>query len=160
MKALVIYDSFFGNTEQIARAIGEALAPQGDVQTLKVDEVRPEHLQGLDLLIIGSPTRQFSPSPGVNKLVKDIHPNGLEGVKAAVFDTRFAMIEIEKTPVLNFFVGIFGLDAEPIAKKLKKKGAQLAAEAEGFIVDGVEGPLKNGEQERAADWARRIAAAI
>ena len=160
MKALVVYDSFFGNTEQIAQSIGGVLALQAEVRILKVNDVKPEYMQGLDLIIIGSPTRQFSPSPAVRALVKNIPRNGLQGVKAAVFDTRFAMSEIEKTPVLNFFVGIFGFAAQPIGKKLRQKGAELAAEAEGFIVDGVEGPLKEGEIERAADWAKSIAETI
>ena len=120
MKALVVYDSFFGNTEKIALAIGETLASQGEVKVIKVSDVQPEHFQGLDIFIIGSPTRKFSPSPGVKTLVKNVPKNSLQGVKAAVFDTRFAMKEIEKTAILNFFVKIFGFaaGAHPVAAPL------------------------------------------
>ena len=53
MKALIIYDSFFGNTEQIAQAIGNAFGSQKDVEILRVGNVKPEKLTGLELLIVG-----------------------------------------------------------------------------------------------------------
>jgi flavodoxin I len=56
-------------------------------------------------------------------------------------------------------VKLFGYAAEPIAAKLQKKGGTLAAPPEGFFVGGTEGPLKEGELERAAQWARRVGAA-
>ena len=59
MKALIIYDSFFGNTERVAQAIATALSDRADVTARRVGDVRPEHLTGLDLLIVGSPTRVF-----------------------------------------------------------------------------------------------------
>jgi flavodoxin len=62
MNALVIYDSVFGNTEQIAQAIGNALGSQEDVKIVRVSNVKPEQLTGLKLLIVGSPTRQFRPT--------------------------------------------------------------------------------------------------
>ncbi|MBU1879976.1 MAG: nitric oxide synthase, partial [Chloroflexi bacterium] len=69
MKALVVYDSFFGNTEKIAQAIGAALEPQMDVEVRRVGDVRPDQLTGLTLLIGGSPTRGFRPSPATSKLL-------------------------------------------------------------------------------------------
>jgi flavodoxin len=62
MKALVVYDSVFGNTEQIAQAIGKALGSQAEVNILRVSNVKPEQLTGLKFLIVGSPTRQFRPT--------------------------------------------------------------------------------------------------
>lgn len=56
-------------------------------------------------------------------------------------------------------VGLFGYAAEPIAKRLKKAGGKEAAAPAGFIVTDTEGPLQDGELERAADWARQIAEA-
>jgi flavodoxin I len=159
MKALVVYDSFFGNTERIAQAIGKALAAQGEAKVLKVGQVEAERLTGVDLLVVGSPTRAFSPSPAITKLLRRVPRKGLSGVRSAAFDTRLREGEIDSQPVLRHLVKVFGYAAEPIAKRLGKKGAQPTIAPEGFIVDGVEGPLKDGELERAADWARRIAAA-
>jgi len=158
MKALVVYDSVFGNTEQIARAIGKALASHIDVNILRASDVKPEHLGGLKLLIVGSPTRQFRPTAAITRFLKGIARDGLNGVSVAVFDTRFKKADIEKTPVLPFFVKIFGYAAKPMANRLEKKGAELVIPPEGFYVNDTEGPLKEGELERAADWAKRIIA--
>jgi flavodoxin len=102
MKALVVYDSFFGNTEQIAQAIGHALGSQEDVEILRVSNVKPEQLTGLKLLIVGSPTRGFRPTPAISNLLKSIPKNGLKGVKVAAFDTRFTVSEIEKSASWRF----------------------------------------------------------
>ena len=64
MKVLVIYDSFFKNTEQIAQSIGNSFNPLEDVKIFRVDEIDSNQLT-TDLLIIGSPTRGFSPTPAI-----------------------------------------------------------------------------------------------
>ncbi len=159
MKALVAYDSAYGNTEQIARAIGRALGSEQDVETLRVGDVTPQKLQGISVLVVGSPTQKFSPTAATNALLKRIPNDGLRGVKVAAFDTRITEAEVERIKILAFFVRIFGYAAEPIASKLQKKGGDLAVVPEGFYVGGTEGPLLDGELERAAAWARKIAAA-
>jgi hypothetical protein len=57
---------------------------------------------------------------------------------------------------LSNLVNVFGYAAKPISDRLEKKGGELAVPPEGFYVDGTEGPLTEGELERAADWARQI----
>jgi flavodoxin len=156
MKAMVIYDSYFGNTEKVARAIGEALGPGENVQSLKVSDVKPEQLEGIELLIVGSPTRAFRATAAINGFLKKIPAGGLRGVQVAGFDTRISTEDI-KSRMLLFLVKIFGYAAEPISKKLQKKGGEAAAAPEGFIVKDTEGPLKDGELERAAAWAKKIA---
>jgi flavodoxin len=155
---LVVYDSVFGNTEQIAQAIGNALGSQEDVEIIRVSNAKPEQLTGLKLLIVGSPTQQFRPTAAINNLLKRIPKNGLKGVKIAAFDTRLTMSDIEKSPILSFFVRLFGYAAQPISDRLKKKGAELIIPPEGFLVEGTQGPLKEGELERAANWAKQIIA--
>lgn len=155
MKALVVYDSVFGNTEKIAQAMGAALAPQAEVAILRVGEIKLEHLAGLDVLLVGSPTRAFSPTPAVKDWLKSLAPNSLNGVKAAAFDTRIALDTIDSS-VFRFVVDKGGYAAKAIANTLKKKGAKLIAPPEGFLVTGEQGPLKEGELERAAAWARQI----
>jgi flavodoxin I len=159
MKALIIYDSFFGNTEKIARAIADALGSSMEVEVYKVSDAKPERLTGQDLLIVGSPTRAFRPSPGISGFLKNIPPNRLQGVKAAAFDTRISTVDI-KSRALRFLVDLFGYAAKPISKKLGKKGAQIVIAPEGFLVGDTEGPLKQGELERAAAWAKQIIAAL
>jgi flavodoxin len=160
MKALVAYDSAYGNTEQIARAIGQALGPPEEVQILRVGEVAPEQVSGLSLLIVGSPTQKFSPTAATTRLLKSIPDSSLKGVKVAAFDTRITESEVERIKILSFFVRIFGYAAEPIASRLQKKGGKPVATPAGFYVGGTEGPLLDGELDRAAAWAKEIAAAI
>jgi len=152
MKALVIYDSVFGNTEKIAQAMGQALGSQA----IRVGDVRAEHLAGLDVLIVGSPTRAFSPTPAIKNWLKSLAANSLKGVKVAAFDTRIALADVNSR-ILPAFVKVFGYAAEPIGKQLTKKGGTQALSPEGFFVNGSEGPLKDGELDRAADWAKQFA---
>lgn len=161
MKAMVIYDSVFGNTAQIAQAISNGLsnapaAPQ-DVELRRVGDVKPEQLAGLNLLFVGSPTRGFRPTPATSDFLKSIPKNALQGVKVAAFDTRFTEEEINSQGfLLSKLVNVFGYAAKPISDRLEKKGGELVVPPEGFYVDGTEGPLTEGELERAADWARQI----
>ena len=154
MKALVVYDSVFGNTEKVAQAIGEALG----AQTLRLGDVQPEHLADLDALVVGSPTRAFSATPAIKKWLNGIAPRSLQGVKVAAFDTRMNVQEVNSR-ILTFLAKIFGYAAEPMASRLIKKGGTQAMPPAGFFVEGSEGPLKGGELERAVDWAKHLIAA-
>jgi flavodoxin len=146
MKTLVVYDSAHGNTEKIAQAIGAAVGDE--VEVLRADAVQASELQGLDLLFAGSPTYGGRPTPAMKAFLDAIPASGLQGTQAATFDTRIG----------SWFARIFGFAAGRIGRSLEKKGAALVGSAEGFIVLGREGPLKEGEEERAAVWAREIAA--
>ena len=151
MKALVIYDSAFGNTEKVAQAMAEALG----CEARHVTEVQPAQLTGLDALIVGSPTQKFQPLKPVKDFLKEIPAGKLDGVKVAAFDTRISLEEAGSV-ILNFFVKLFGYAANPIADRLTKKGGDLAMPPEGFYVGGTEGPLKEGELERAVEWVKQI----
>jgi flavodoxin len=134
LKALVVYDSQFGNTEKIGLAMRDALASQVDVEALRVDDVRPEQWAGIGLLIVGSPTQRFSPTPATTQFLKSIPARALKGVRVAAFDTRFTEQEINKIRILAFFVRIFGYAAKPIADLLVRKGGELVLPPEGFYV--------------------------
>ena len=155
MKALVVYDSYFGNTEKIAQAIGATFDPQECAGVVKVAELKPEQIKGIDLLIVGSPTRAFRPSEGTNKMLAGLPTGALQGVKVAAFDTRINPEETN-SGFLRFMVKLFGYAAEPIAKALQKKGGSPVGEPAGFFVKESEGPLKDGELERAASWAASL----
>lgn len=154
MKTLVVYDSFFGNTEKVALAIRTALGGPEQVEAVRAGEVKPEQLKEVGLLVVGSPTRAFSPSKATTEFLTGLPSNGLKGVKAAVFDTR---MDVAKAPrLLAIMVRLFGYAAQRIAAKLVKKGASLALPPEGFFVKDSEGPLEDDELERAAAWALSI----
>jgi flavodoxin I len=154
MNALVVYDSVFGNTEQVAREIGKALETEGSVQTMRVTEVRMDQLSGLELLVVGSPTRGFRPTEGITAFLKGLPEGKLNGVNVAAFDTRIALEDI-KSRILRFLVKIGGYAAPSVAKRLEAAGGRLVAPPEGFAVTGTEGPMKQGELERAAGWGRQ-----
>jgi flavodoxin len=150
-KALIVYDSMFGNTEKVAQAIGGALG----TQVIRVGDFKPEHLAGLDLLIVGSPTQAFQPLKPVKAFLKDIPAGALKGTKVAAFDTRVDVQEVGSR-ILTMFVKLLGYAAEPIAAQLIKKGGMQAIAPAGFFVTDKEGPLKEGELERAAAWAQQV----
>ena len=157
MKTLVVYDSVFGNTEKVAQAIGAALGFPEEVDVLRVGDMAPEQLEGVGVLIVGSPTRAFSPTPATKAMLKAIPAKALSGVKVAAFDTRIS-VEDTDSGFLRTMVKVFGYAAKPIADRLKRKGGDLVLTPEGFYVRGTEGPLKEGELERAAAWAQQIMA--
>src|SRR3712207_1004756 len=118
MKALVVHDSVFGNTEQVAQAIGDALGPREDVEVLRVGNVKPERLTGVKLLIVYSPTGGFRRTEGITNFLKSMPTDGLERVKVAKFDTRLLTDDIESS-ALRFIVKTGGYAAKRIAKRLK-----------------------------------------
>ena len=143
MNALVVYDSQYGHTEQIAKAIGEAL----DAPVLQAGKMDPATLTGFELLIAGSPTHGGQYTEEIQALLEALP--ALEGLNVAAFDTRTATIWNRILP--------FGYAAPRIARRLESNGGKLVAPPEGFIVLGIRGPLKDGELARAAAWAKGLA---
>jgi flavodoxin len=152
---VVIYDSVFGNTETIAQVIAAALGTQAS----PVNQADAGQLRGLDLLVVGSPTRGFRPTEGIARLLNGLPKNHLVGVHVATFDTRI-VLETINSRALRFIVDKGGYAASTIAKALEKKGGVVTAPAEGFFVTGEQGPLKDGEIGRAAAWAGRLVTRI
>lgn len=167
MKALIIYDSQYGNTEKIAQALGAALGTtpgaasgsQAQVEILHVSNVRLEQLAGLDLLVVGAPTQRFRTTPAMLDFLKSLPANSLKGVRVAAFDTRLSLNDIESS-TFRFIIKTGGFAAKHIADALKKRGGVLLLPPEGFLVKDMEGPLLDGELERAAQWAQHIVAAL
>src|SRR5579885_3464986 len=152
MKACIIYDSVYGNTETIAKAIGSGLA--GEVQVVRVGEAVLPDLKAFDLLVFGSPVHGGRPTPALDAFVKALPADSLQGINVAVFDTRF---EAEGHGLgLWLVMNVLRYAADRLAKDLVKKGGRLIAEPEGFIVEDKEGPLKSGELERASEWAKSM----
>ncbi len=153
MPSLVIFDSIFGNTEQIARAIAKGLG--ADTQCLRAGSASIAQIGAAGLIIIGSPTRAFAATPALMSLLNAIPAGALAGKRVAAFDTRMQLDGVKGV----FFKKIIdrgGYAAPIIAKRLTAKGGELCVPAEGFFVKGEEGPLVNGELERAEAWAKQL----
>ena len=146
MRTLVVYDSVYGNTEIVAKAIGETIP--GDVQVIRVGQVNLGALEAVDLLVIGSPTHGAMPTEAVQALVDKMGPPPRAGVRVATFDTRLTWGFLERWG---------GFAAPKMADTLEEKGWTLAGEPGGFFVRGLKkGPLKKGEVERASGWAEGL----
>lgn len=155
MAALVVFESFFGNTEMVARAIAEALGAPHAARARRVDALEPGDLDGVDLLVVGSATRAFRPSPGTQAWLSKLAPGRLEGIRVAAFDTRMDVTKVGN-PFLSFLARLFGYAAEPIAKALARAGGVPVGAPAGFVVEAKEGPLRDGETDRARAWATRL----
>lgn len=154
MNVLIVYDSFFGNTEQIALTLRDTLGKE-QAKAVRVEAFEPEQLKAIDLLIVGSPTRAFRPTKGITEFIKKLPADGLRGISICAFDTRASLADIN-SGALKTMVKVFGYAAEPMAKGLIKKGGNQVAEPNGFEVMGEKGPLKDGELDRAIAWASGI----
>jgi len=144
MKTLVVYDSVYGNTEKIARAIGEAI--NGEVEVVHANAVNPSGLDAYNLLVVGGPTHAGRATQAIKDFLKSVPASAISGTNVAAFDTRLT----------TRLVKIFGFAAGRIASSLEKLGGRLVVPPEPFYVVGGEGPLREGEVERAAGWAREI----
>jgi len=162
MRSLVVYESWFGNTRRIAEEIAAALAHEGEVDLVTVDEPLPP-LQDVDLLVVGAPTHihglssnrsregaltqgaRGEPGIGVRGWIDSL-PDGACGPRAAAFDTRAHMSAL-----------LVGSAARGIARRLRDHGYRLAIEPQSFFVKGTPGPLEEGELERASEWGRTLA---
>ncbi len=147
MKALIVYDSQYGNTEQIAKIIAGGLGNGVDVILKKAAAAGPGDITGIDLLLVGSPTQGAKPTVPIQDFLNKLPADVLKGIRAAAFDTRMT----------NPIIRMFGYAAPKIDKVLVEKGAVSAARPEGFWVTGGKGPLKDFEITRAAHWAEIVA---
>lgn len=156
MRALVVYDSQWGNTEAIARAVGAVLGAETRVE--RAGNLRPRDLADLELLVVGSPTQGGRPLASVTQLLAELSRDALTTTHAAAFDTRLPAAE--RGFALRLLMRTIGYAAPRIAKALEAKGARLVVPPEGFLVEDKEGPLKPGERERAVLWAASMRDAV
>jgi flavodoxin len=163
MRALVVYESMFGNTRAVATAIARGLATRMAVDLIEVG-IAPDRVDdGVDLVVAGGPTHAFSMSrPNTRKSAADqadeplvstgrglrdwLDAAGptLRGRAVATFDTK-----IEKAYLP-------GSAARSAHKRLRRLGCRPVASAENFIVLGTTGPLADGELDRATRWGEHL----
>jgi hypothetical protein len=167
MKALIVYESMYGNTHEVAEAIGRGLATTHEVEVVPVDGATAERLAGVDLLVVGGPTHvhgmttRMSRKAAVGAAAEDealtVDPDAegeglrewfdhLDGCPArgAAYDTR-----MEGPPALT------GRASKGIARRLRHHGLEVVAEPESFLVDKAN-HLLDGEATRAEAWAATL----
>jgi len=141
MKAIVLFDSGFGNTKQIAEAISKELGVGS--KAVKVSDFNIAELSEIELFVVGSPIIGWKPSEKMGVFLSELKEYVLKGKKAASFDTRVRLF-------------IHGDAASKISQALMNAGAEIIAPSEFFYVSGKEGPLLDGEIEKAKKWAKSI----
>jgi len=175
MHVVIVYESLFGNTREVAEAVRHGIRsadPEARITCLRVAQATADAVGAADLLVVGGPTHMRRMTTRVSRKVglqgeekkADFHPEpDAEGPgvrawfhsmgkaaaasRAAAFDTRVA----------SRFAG----GAAPgIARQLERHGYALVGEPEGFIVEDTEGPLREGELQRAQAWGARLGAAV
>jgi hypothetical protein len=172
MRAMVVYESMFGNTRVIADAIAKGLEPVGIVVVVPVPEAGHEMLADVDLLVVGGPTHFHGMSrtrtrkwaaataqkpkndlvldrdaqgPGVSDWLRSL---GHGHTKVAAFDTRF------RGPAV-----LRGRASRVISRKLRRHGFEVVLKPESFFVT-LQNQLEPGEETRAQEWGKRLAASV
>lgn len=148
MKKIVIYDSQYGNTEKVAQEVAKSIS----AKALKVSDAKTSDIDGIDILVIGSPTQGGRPTVALQQFLDSLPGKSLKDVKVAVFDTR--LLEADVNFALKLLLKIIGYAAPKIVEIVKQKGGKLILPPEGFIVKGKEGPLSDLELGRARKWLK------
>jgi flavodoxin len=153
MRALVVYDSVYGNTESIARAVAEGLKGHHSVRLIRADFAQASDLVSVDLFLVGGPTQRHHTSDKLRDFLDHLPRCSLTGVSAAAFDTRYRMS--------MFLTGSAAADA---VRVMRRAGARLVDEPHSFFIVPDQPPrgqkrrhemerLAPGEVERARAWA-------
>lgn len=166
-KALVVYESMFGNTEQVARAVADGLRSHLDVDVVEVSEASMPLEEAVDLVVVGGPTHAFSmtrqntredarrqgatagsPELGIREWIDHLK-DGPHSERVATFDTR--VTKVRHLP---------GSAAKSAAKSMRKHGYAATGKPQSFYVEDTPGPLVEGELERAKAWGEELATAV
>ena len=172
MRALVVYESMFGNTRDVARAVAAGVGSRMPVELVEVAAAPTSIPADVGLLLVGGPThghgepnaktradaaqragdRLVSRGIGLGEWLESVHPAS-EAIPTAAFDTRI------KGPEL-----VWGSAAKALTRRLREPRFRIVAKPQSFLVGGPTGPLFDrlvtGEIERATEWGADVAAAV
>jgi flavodoxin len=146
-RVIVVYESKYGNTKLVAQTIAEAMGELQGVETVvsEVKELDLAKIPDYDAVLVGSPNHMGGPTGGVKKFIDKLGKLHLEGKLFAAFDTYG------------------GKDFEKATKKLEKTisekvpGSKLSAPGLSIRVEGMKGPISEGELPRCKEFGKRIA---
>ena len=162
MRAIVIYESMFGNTRRIAQAVAEGISDGEDVTLSDVVDAPVDIPDEIDMVVVGAPTHVFSLSRDVTRREAARHGAAFTDVAGGVREWLEALPSAPRSAVFAAFdtrVGTMALlpgAASHTATRLaQKKGFTVAAPAS-FLVEGYEGPLVDGELQRAREWGHSL----
>lgn len=145
MNALLVYDSWYGNTRHIAEAISQGLA--SNVISIDAHDALGMPLHDFDIVIVGSPTHNSMPTPAIQSFLNKIGDGELKGVYITAFDTRLT----------HRWLWLIGFAGRRIVVSLRGRGGCVITSPAGFYVLSDEGPIRSGEIAKAKRWAQSIA---
>lgn len=153
MKVLVVYESMYGNTRDVAEAIAAGLSSRVTVDVVEVGSAPADVDDEVALVVVGGPTHAFgmsrsstradaaeegpvlSAGQGIREWVENVRLPA--AIRAATFDTKVSKPRLP------------GSAASAATKRLRRKGARIIANPTTFYVTGKTGPLAAGELGRA-----------
>ena len=149
MRTLIVYFSKFGNTRKVAETIAEGMRQAGDARVVNIDQLAASDLEGVDLVVAGTPTHAFTVPPVVRAALDTLPQGTLAGKSVAAFDTTVRLWPLRL------------MRASPkLLRRLHQLGGEPVAPPRTFFVktSGTQQPgevdlLLEGEMERARKWA-------
>lgn len=161
MKAIVVYESMWGNTAEIAKAIAFGIG--SDATAMSTDEATAAEIAGADMIVAGAPLLGFSLP--TEKMLADIKRNPASPPPVNEASNKSMRMWLKELPkgagkAASFETRIWwspGSSSKAILKQLEAAGYSPASPAEKFLVTGQYGPLKEGELERAREWGAKLA---
>jgi flavorubredoxin len=162
MKAVVVYESHFGNTAAVARAIAEGI---GDARALNTDEATPEAIDDAELIVAGAPVIAFGLSrDGMKAQIEaaadkaPTHPDVAHPLLRTWLDRLPPGPRLGAAFETRIWWSPRGATGT-IESRMKRIGYRIAGKPERFIVAGGYGPLRDGELDRARVWGASLAKA-
>ncbi len=135
MKAIVVFDSKFGNTAKVAKSLALGLHDGGaEAECRRFDQAPPDFLRTFDVVAIGGPTQNRKVSAALNGWLQTLSRSDMAGKRGFAFDTRYRS-------------RFAGSAAKVIQAQMENLGMGVVLPFESAIVLGSEGPLEPGSEE-------------
>ena len=146
MKAIIVYESMFGNTKKVAEAIAENLNNIEKIETVikTTKDVDPTEVLDFDLILIGSPNHMGGPTRGIKKFIGKLEKIGLRGKKGATFDT-YVRKNVNKA-------------VRKMERKITEKvpGLEVVTSGLSVKVGGISGPVLEEELHKCKEFTNTI----
>ncbi len=170
MKSVLVYESMYGHTHTIAEAIARGLGKVGPIKVGGTDDITVDEIVGADVVVVGGPTHQHGIATESSRLVAIKHAAESPDVELDDSATAPALRDwLDSLPRASSQMGLAfdtrinkpsiltGSAARGIARRLHRHGFTPMEGPESFLLDGSDGPLLVGEEERAEEWGTMLA---
>lgn len=176
MRVVIVYESQFGDTREVAEAIGDGVRqarPEAEVECLRVGDAAPERVGSADVLVVGGPTHMRGMTFGRSRKLglaaerKKAEQGGAAhrpdpgaegpGVREWFHTLPQAHDGVHAAAFDTRVEGrMAGGAARGISRRLRGHGYEVVADPAGFLVQDAAGPLREGELTRAREWGAAL----